>query len=129
MRSLVIIIFLFTLCLSLPTTAKQDGKPRTKRVKTVRPPKRAQKYNCLPEDVKLIDVVATEGIGKDAKKITVENRLNEMKAQCQGGKLVDANGKEIYFYRLIGCWGNPPFNYRELLQNQQEELKELRKKY
>jgi len=63
------------------------------------------------------------------KKTTVEQRLIELDARCDKGKLVDAAGKEIYFYRLKGCWGNPPPDYQEILQRQNEELEKLRKRY
>jgi hypothetical protein len=42
---------------------------------------------------------------------------------------VDAKGKQIHFYRLTGCWGNPPENYQEILDNQQQELARLRRCY
>ena len=63
------------------------------------------------------------------KKITVEQRLIELDARCENGKLIDAEGKEIYFYRLKGCWGNPPADYQEILKQQNEELEKLRKRY
>jgi hypothetical protein len=43
--------------------------------------------------------------------------------------LFDAHGREIYFYRLSGCWGNPPADYQEILARQREELSKLRKRY
>jgi hypothetical protein len=63
------------------------------------------------------------------KKTTVEQRLIELDAHCDNGKLVDAAGKEIYFYRLKGCWGNPPADYQEILEQQNEHLEQLRKRY
>jgi hypothetical protein len=42
---------------------------------------------------------------------------------------VDARGRQIQFYRLTGCWGNPPENYQEILDNQQRELAQLRKRF
>ena len=36
--------------------------------------------------------------------------------------------EEIRFFR-IQCWGNPPADYRERQQRQQDELKEMEKKY
>jgi len=86
---------------------------------------------CLPPDVKPTDVVSTQLArpGKDVKKITVGQKLTEMKAKCKRGKLVDRAGKEIRFYRLKGCWGNPPIDYQEILQKQKDELEKLRKKY
>ncbi len=52
-------------------------------------------------------------------KVTVEQKLNELKATCNSdNKLVDGNGKQINFYPLTGCWGNPPFNYQDILRKQ-----------
>ena len=62
-------------------------------------------------------------------KVTVNETLKRLQAHCRKRKLVDARGKEIYFYRLAGCWGNPPLDYQEILQRQSEELQKLRKHY
>lgn len=64
-----------------------------------------------------------------ARKITVRMRLVQLKARCKRGKLVDGKGKEIYFYTLIGCWGNPPADYLDLLKQQAREIVRLKKKY
>jgi hypothetical protein len=61
--------------------------------------------------------------------ITVKQRLVELKARCRRGKLVDRSGREIRFYRLAGCWGNPPPDYREILERQRRELERLKKRY
>jgi len=89
---------------------------------------------CLPEGIKSDDVVSTQmgksgAGGRAVKKITVEQTLKAIKAHCKDGKLVDAEGKEIYFYRLQGCWGNPPADYQEILQQQQAEIEKLKKRY
>lgn len=77
---------------------------------------------CLPADIKLDDIA-------DAN-ITVEQKLNALKAICNSAnKLVDATGKQITFYHLTGCWGNPPSNYLELLQKQQDEINKLKEQY
>jgi len=55
--------------------------------------------------------------------------LSNLKARCKRGKLVDANGREIYLYRLAGCWGNPPADYRKFFKRQSEELQKLKKHY
>jgi hypothetical protein len=96
------------------------------------PPSRFQ--HCLPEGTKLTDVVsatiARPGAGPaSAKKTTVEQKLLELKARCKKGKLVDASDREIRFYRLVGCWGNPPADYQEILARQTEEIEKLKKKY
>ena len=56
-------------------------------------------------------------------------KLKQLKARCRKGKLVDAKGKEIRFFRLQGCWGNPPEDYQEILTRQAQELENLRKQY
>ena len=91
----------------------------------------AETVQCLPEYVKPTDVVSTRLVQTDGGtlKITVEQKLAELKANCKKGKLVDGAGTEIHFYRLTGCWGNPPRNYQEILERQEAELATLRKHY
>jgi hypothetical protein len=86
---------------------------------------------CLPEEIKPSDVVSSQPVGssKVVKKVTVKEKLIQLKASCKQGKLVDATGKEIRFFRLEGCWGNPPADYQEILQKQSEELEKLKKRY
>ncbi len=88
--------------------------------------------SCLPQNIKLSDVV-TAGTGRPGRapgnKVTVEQKIHELKAVCRKGKLVDSAGKRIYFYRLKGCWGNPPEGYQEILKNQTAELVKLRRTY
>jgi hypothetical protein len=89
---------------------------------------------CLPDDVKPDEPVTTQTVklssgGEAVKEVTVEEKLIEMKARCKKGKLVDPAGKEIRFYRLTGCWGNPPADYEEILARQQRELEEMKKHY
>jgi hypothetical protein len=93
----------------------------------------AETVQCLPEAVKPTDVVSTRLVQADGatlvEKITVEQKLTELKANCKNGKLVDGAGTEIHFYKLTGCWGNPPRNYQEILGRQEAELAILRKQY
>jgi len=87
---------------------------------------------CLPRNIKRTDVVTAEMTrpgGPEGKKVTVEQKLKELKARCRKGKLVNADGKPIYFFQLQGCWGNPPENYQEILRTQQKKLEKLRKTY
>ena len=86
----------------------------------------ATQFDCLPDDITLKDVV-TYTLEAD-KNVTVRDKLIEMKAKCEKGKLVDSHHKEIRFFRP-DCWGNPPADYEERQQQQQERLKELEKKY
>ena len=86
---------------------------------------------CLPEGIDERDVVSaqqSESRG-EVKVITVGEALVNLKARCKRGKVVDSKLREIRFYRLKGCWGNPPANYLEVLEKQEQELRQLRKKY
>jgi hypothetical protein len=87
---------------------------------------------CLPKDIERLDVVSVQNTrpgGPAGKKITVEQKLSELKARCRKGRLVDASGKEIYFYHLQGCWGNPPADSEDVLKQQASELERLRRRY
>ena len=88
---------------------------------------------CLPAEISLDSRVTVEPTKSNqhatAMKVTVRMRLVQLKARCKRGKLVDGNGKQIYFYTLIGCWGNPPADYRELLERQAQEIQRLKKRY
>jgi hypothetical protein len=87
---------------------------------------------CLPSDVnadEIVTVEQTKSSGGSQVKVTVGETLTKLKARCKRGKLVDAAGKEIRFFHLIGCWGNPPEDYQEQLDKQSRELKNLKKKY
>ena len=86
----------------------------------------ATSFDCLPDGIALKDVVTYRQ--KAERNVTVRDKLVELKARCENGVLVDAHRKEIRFFR-IQCWGNPPADYRERQRKQQEELKELEKKY
>src|SRR6267378_7720508 len=78
--------------------------------------------SCLPADIKSTDVVATRvarpGTRGEVVAVTVAQKLKELRARCRRHKLIDSSGREIRFYRLIGCWGNPPDDYQEQLQRQ-----------
>jgi hypothetical protein len=88
---------------------------------------------CLPPGIESTTVVSIQAAkpGRRAKiaTVTVAQKLKELRARCRKGKLVDANGTEIRFYHLVGCWGNPPDNYQEQLDRQTKELESLRKRY
>ena len=91
-------------------------------------------YSCLPKGIAPTDVVSVPGgrpgpRREDDPTITVQDKLKEFGARCRKGKLVDSKGKEIYFFRMSGCWGNPPADYREILEKQDRELERLRKRY
>lgn len=91
---------------------------------------------CLPAGIKLSDIAEATSAGYangqpvGPNKITVEQKLNELKATCNSeNKLVDGNGKLIVFYHLAGCWGNPPPDYQEILQKQRGEINRLKQQY
>lgn len=90
-------------------------------------------YDCLPEAVKPDQVVSviskTPNLTGEVERETVKQRLDKLDARCKAGKLVDAKNREIRFYQLQGCWGNPPADYQEIMNAQQKELQELKKKY
>ncbi len=97
------------------------GKPLISRL-----PSREAIAELLPPDIQL-DTVADCGFG-GGNKITVEDELIRVKAHVgEDGKLQDAVGKPIQFFRLTGCWGNPPGNYQQILDEQNGRLEELRK--
>jgi len=87
---------------------------------------------CLPSGIDLDNVVVPDP-GKanqsPKKNLTVRMRLLQLKARCKKGSLVDGKGRKIRFYSLIGCWGNPPADYAELLENQAREIRRLKKTY
>jgi hypothetical protein len=94
----------------------------------------AQKYPCLPSDVKedsvvsVVTSVSPRG-GQTTRQITVSQTLKKLKAKCYRGKLVDGRRKEIRFYYLQGCWGNPPADYLEILDAQAKEIAKLKRRY
>jgi len=88
---------------------------------------------CLAAGITLDSIVANEPSKLDkqapSKNVTVKARLSQLKAHCTRGRLVDGKGRQIRFVTLIGCWGNPPDNYLELLENQNREIQQLKKRY
>ena len=93
---------------------------------------RKEFVSCLPPDTDLEEVVSVQlksPTQTPATRVTVRDRLRQLKAHCKKGKLVDSSGREIRFYRLLGCWGNPPADYQEQLAQQEQELQRLKKKY
>ena len=87
---------------------------------------------CLPKGIESADVVTARfnpAMKKGKQTISVAEKLASLKARCKRGKLVDGTGREIRFFQLTGCWGNPPEGYQEILQKQNSELIRLRKRY
>ena len=88
--------------------------------------------SCLPAGIQPTDVVSSQarpGKQSGVATVTVAQKLKQIKARCRKGRLVDASGREIRFYQMIGCWGNPPDDYQEQLARQEKELARLRKRY
>jgi hypothetical protein len=111
----------------LALNGTQSGTPNLSD-STNPPPSSLSVSQCLPTAVKLIDVVSVDIGG--AHQITVEDKLNALGAHCSSdNKLRDRSGKEIYFYPLTGCWGNPPINAAEILQQQTDEIAKLKEQY
>ena len=86
---------------------------------------------CLPQDLEADVVISTEPATRTraARPITVKDKLRQLGARCRGRRLVDKKGKQIRFHRLVGCWGNPPANYLEIMEDQRQELARLRRRY
>ena len=86
---------------------------------------RPAKFACLSKEVRLDETVS---YGKGNRRVTVEQKLVEMKARCRNGKLVDLKNREIRFFRP-SCWGNPPPDYLEIQKRENEELAKLKRRY
>lgn len=86
---------------------------------------------CLPDgiDLKTVVEVVRDPETSESKKLTVKEKLNSLRAKCREGKLVDGVGREIRFFHLQGCWGNPPADYLEILGKQSKEIEELKKNF
>lgn len=125
-------LLIFILIAGSAQSLHGQSKSKMKR-KAIKQANNHSKYECLPPDVELETIVSATQIesaaGNKIVKETVKQRLDKINAGCRAGKLADGKGREIRFYRLQGCWGNPPQDYQEILNNQQKELEELKKKY
>lgn len=93
----------------------------------------ASQFDCLPSDVQLTDLLSATWETKNyvttlLTSVTVEQKLRQLNASCHNGKLVDGNGREIRFVRLVG-WGNPPYNYGEILAKQSATIEKLMETY
>ena len=85
--------------------------------------------SCLPAGVHSTDVVSVRVARGKGITVSIADKLKELNARCRKHKLVDGKGREIRFYQLIGCWGNPPEDYQQQLARQATELAKLRKRY
>ena len=84
---------------------------------------------CLPSNIDLDAATEPSTPGQSMQKRSVRNRLAQLRARCVRNTLRDGKGKQIRFYPLVGCWGNPPEDYEEILSHQSEELRRLERKY
>jgi hypothetical protein len=81
---------------------------------------------CLPPGVSLDTSFSPDG-GLHRRVRTVREQLVLLGAHCQGGKLRDRWGNEIFFCR-VPEFGNPPMDYNEIQSRAADELKEHEKK-
>ena len=111
--SRVFLIFLLAVSLRLPASTESAS----------------HHFDCLGDEFKSTDIVSYKEKRKGSGEfITIEDKLIEMKAQCKKGKLVDSKGREIKFFKFA-CFGNPPADYDEIRQKENEELEKLQKDY
>jgi hypothetical protein len=136
MKRLIIFLIFLTFCGQV-AVAQSKTKLKNKQKKPSAVKKSAADFSvCLPEGITSETVVSAENLGFDNVKrtfriasVNVKEKLTKLGAKCAAGNLTDAGGKGIKFYRLQGCWGNPPVNYQEILSNQAKELADLRKRF
>jgi hypothetical protein len=130
-----IIALLFLLLLMAPAISQTTNlQPRSSHAsETTAQPVGAEltdeDFNCLPETFTLDESIAyrTRSDG-ELQEIKLKDRLREMQASCRGGKLVDRQKREIRIFR-VACFGNPPADYDEIRQREQEELSRLKKHF
>ncbi len=133
-----LIIFIIALTFSGQIAVAQNKiKLKNKQRKSSAVTKAAADFSaCLPEGITSETIVSTKNLGFDKIKqisriasVNVKETLTRIGGKCAAGNLTEAGGKRIKFYRLQGCWGNPPFDYQEILSNQAKELADLRKSF
>jgi hypothetical protein len=129
-------IFLIVLCSSLwlpagSTGAIMLGQPMNMAEEATADKRKTSggQLPCLPDTFDLTEVIAYRTLpnGKEVKT-RLKDRLVELKATCRDGKLVDQQRREIKLFRFA-CFGNPPADYDEIQQKEQQELSQLKKHY
>ena len=136
MKRLILFLVVLTFCGQI-AVAQNKTKSKNKRKKSSVVKKVVADFStCLPEGITSETVVSAEYLGFDSVKktfriasVNVREKLTKLGGRCAAGNLTDASGKEIKFYRLQGCWGNPPVDYQEILSNQAKKLADLRKRF
>jgi hypothetical protein len=116
-RLLAVLIGLSALSGCLDRSPRPEPPPR-------RLPDRDAVAKLLPPEVRLDTVAEADG----SQKVTVEEELARVGARVgEDGTLQDARGRPVKFFRLTGCWGNPPGNYQQIIDEQNRALAEMRK--
>lgn len=89
--------------------------------------------SCLPRGLQLSQVAeiatipGTTGASDGRQPVTIGEKLFLLGATCTAeNKLIDAHRRPIVFFHLQGCWGNPPADYREIMDQQRHQLETLR---
>lgn len=85
----------------------------------------ARQYACLPSGVDGSTVARMDPAS--SRPVTISDELHKVKARCRRGRLTDRRGRQIVFYQLKGCWGNPPAGYDRILEEQGIELARLKR--
>lgn len=93
-----------------------------------------QTRKCLPPGIRLDTVVGSVSVKQMdgtmvVRPVTVGETTKKLGARCRGSKLFDRKGREIRFFTLQGCWGNPPADHLEILDDQKKEIQKLKKKF
>ena len=87
--------------------------------------------SCLPADIKsdmIVETITRSGpSGLVKQTVTIGDKLKKLKARCRRGKLIDARGVPVKFFRLVGCWGTPPPDYRQTIERQSRDLARLKR--
>jgi hypothetical protein len=90
---------------------------------------KSAQFDCLPQGFELTDIVSyRHKLKGNDENITIKDKLDELKARCKEGRLVDSKGREIKFFKP-SCFGNPPADYDEIRQKEADHLNELLKKH
>lgn len=85
----------------------------------------SQEYKCIPAGIDL----NSRTVGASGNSIKLADKLKALRARCSRGRLVDPKNRQIRVYQLQGCWGNPPADYRQVLEKQRKEVAVLRNKF
>ncbi len=123
--SVVVGCVLFAGCqLATPLqTPRADRRPARVRYT---PAELSALERCLPQGMTLETRFAPRSAPFVRDTITVREKLEELGARCKDGKLYDAAGKELYFYR-VPEYGTPPLP--GVWEREGEERRRLEERY